>query len=413
MQKKIYDEVLHNLNGLIEQGLYNKKIYLFGYCNITIELVDLLESKKLYVTAILDNSDVKQGGCYKGVKVIYPNELERMETKGSVVLITSRFYAEMLQQLQELGYKGEVKKLINYNTYSEYSLSINTINRMKEREQHGEDLLKNINKKYCNYFKVFCPFNALGDIYVMSSYWESYEKKRQVKNVVFCVPSKILADVIHMFFDYPVEVYEQKELDSIIQAVLYKNDKESFIAHHDRPYVVKLSDVLYIKKITFEQMYCCGVYGLPNNTIPAKPRFNNIIYKNINKIPKGESVIFAPYAKSVPLIDINIWNQAVEYYVSMGYKCYTNVVGNEIPLNNTEAISPTLLEMKSVVERAGIFIGIRSGLCDVIREANAKKIALYPDYNYCDTKWKAIEIYWINQFEHNILAKENIEWKKL
>ena len=89
------------------------------------------------------------------------------------------------------------------------------------------------------------------------------------------------------------------------------------------------------------------------------------------------------------------------------------MIGDEKPLDRTEAISPSLLEMKSVVERAGIFIGIRSGLCDILREAKAKKIALYPDYNYCDTKWKSIDIYYIDQFDHNLLATEVIEWEKL
>ena len=69
--------------------------------------------------------------------------------------------------------------------------------------------------------------------------------------------------------------------------------------------------------------------------------------------------------------------------------------------------------MCSVVERAGTFIGIRSGLCDILREAKAEKIALYPDYNYCDTKWKAIDMYHIDQFDHNLLATEEIEWARL
>ena len=68
-------------------------------------------------------------------------------------------------------------------------------------------------------------------------------------------------------------------------------------------------------------------------------------------------------------------------------------------------------EMKSVVERAGTFIGIRSGICDVIRTADCRKIALYPDYNYCDTQWKAIDIYAIDSFE-NIVVKDDFVWKR-
>ena len=176
---------------------------------------------------------------------------------------------------------------------------------------------------------------------------------------------------------------------------------------------MNLSKALYIKKISLEQIYCCGVYGLPKDTVPVKPNAKRLIYKDIDSIPENKSVIISPYAKSVMALDSRVWEEAVRYYTVKGYKCYTNVVGDEKPLEGTEAISPSLLEIRSVVERAGTFIGIRSGLCDVIREARAKKIALYPDYNYCDTKWKAIEIYWINQFEYNLLATEEIKWENL
>ena len=415
MEKKLYDEMVENVNRInAEKALYEKKIFLFGHCNATLELIDLLESKGLKTTGILDNSDVKQGLEYKGAVVVYPRQIIELAGENpndeSIVLITSRFYAAMLKQLRELGYEGPVRKVIDYNTYAEYSLSDDTISRMKAREEHGEELLKVLSKKYDKHFRVFCPFNALGDIYFMISYWEAYARSRNIDKAVFCVPGRVLADVIHMFGDYSVEVYDQKELDAMIQAVIYTQDKDSFIAHQDRPYVVNLNKALYIKKIPLEQIYCCGVYGLPTDTKPAKPIDNKCVYKEIDSIPKGKAVIFSPYAKSVIAIDSKIWSDAVEYYSKNGYKCYTNVVGDEKPLEGTAPISPSLPEMTSAVERAGTFIGIRSGLCDILREAKAKKIALYPDYNYCDTKWKAIEMYYIDQFDYNLLAVEEIKW---
>ena len=418
MEKILYDEMVENVNKINdEMQLSSKKIFLFGHCNATLELIDILESKGIITTAILDNSESKQGLKYKRSVVIYPSQIGEFAgdnpAKDSIVLITSRFYASMLQQLRELGYEGSVRKVIDYNTYAEYSLSEDTISRMRAREEHGEELLKELSEKYNQHFKVFCPFNALGDIYFMISYWPAFAKKKDVDSVVFCVLNHSLADVIHMFGDYPVEIYEQKELDAMIQAVIYTQAENSFIAHQDRPYVVNLTKALYIKRIPLEQIYCCGVYGLPVGTIPAKPNMRGCVYKDIESIPKGKSVIFSPYAKSVTAIDSKVWKDAVAYYSESGYKCYTNVIGDEVPLERTEPISPSLLEIRSAVERAGTFIGIRSGLCDILREAQAKKIALYPDYNYCDTKWKSIEMYNIEQFEYNLLATEEIEWENL
>lgn len=418
MEKRQYDEMVESLDGLMtEMDLIKKKIFLFGHCGASLELIDLLETKGLKTKGILDNSEAKQNEVYKDARVYYPAAINDVAgdnpKENSIVLITSRFYASMLSQLRRIGYEGEVRKLIDYNTYADYSLSEETINRMTIREQAGERLTRELEKKYPNHFKVFFPFNALGDIYFTMSYWYAFAEKRGIEKVVFCASSRVLADVVHMFGDYPVEIYEQKILDSMIQAAIYTQDKNSFIAHQDRPYVINLQLALYVKKIPLEQIYCCGVYGLPKDTKPMLPCTNSEEYKDIDSIPEGKSVIFSPYAKSVTALDPKVWEDAVNYYSGIGYKCYTNVVGDEKSLVGTESISPSLLELKSVIERAGTFIGIRSGLCDVIREAKAKKIVLYPDYNYCDTKWKAIEMYWIDQFDHNLLATEEIKWETL
>ena len=110
-------------------------------------------------------------------------------------------------------------------------------------------------------------------------------------------------------------------------------------------------------------------------------------------------------------LKMEIWNYIVNYYKDKGYSCYTNVVGEEQPLPGTQPVSPAISEIRSVVERAGTFIGIRSGLCDILREAWCRKIALYPDYQYCDTKWKAIDMYSIEGWE-NIVVGEEFEWKE-
>ena len=206
MEKNLYDEMVHNVDEIdAEMDLASMKVFLFGHCNATLELIDLLESKGIKSTAILDNSKEKQGLEYKGAVVVWPDQIlemtwastgvKRSKTgtvggvkhnrevadangKKSIVLITSRFYAAMLAQLRELGYEGQVRKVIDYNTYAEYSLLEDTIARMKVRERYGNELLNALSRKYEGRFKVFCPFNALGDIYFMMSYWLAFAGKR-------------------------------------------------------------------------------------------------------------------------------------------------------------------------------------------------------------------------------------------
>lgn len=408
----IYEEELkRNLRKCVENGeLKDRKVYLFGHCSTTLALADLLFENGIKPVAIMDNNDIKHGILYKGIPVQKPDLILKEDSEKAVVLIVTRFYEAMNVQLRKLGFTGTVRKLVDYNTYAEYSLSEEVFLRKQERLHHGEQILASLRNKYPEHFLVFCPFQALGDIYVCMSYLPDFLKRRGVDRCTICVGGKGCSAVVSLFGDYPVEIFEQKKLDAVVQACLYENRKDTFIAHQDRPYVVDLNRALYLKKIPFEKIYCCGVFNLPIETEPIYP-VNWEEFPEKNRVKKEKSVILSPYAKSVTALSGNIWKKIIESYKEKNYQIFTNVVGDEKPLEGTESIRPKLSEIKSLVEHAGTFIGIRSGLCDVIRTADCRKIALYPDYQYCDTKWRSIDMYFIDGFE-NIAVKEGVKWEK-
>ncbi len=135
-------------------------------------------------------------------------------------------------------------------------------------------------------------------------------------------------------------------------------------------------------------------------------------YSFEQSIKSGKAAIIAPYAKSVAALPRDLWEGLIADLKSNGYIVFTNIIGDEKPLEGTEGISPKISEMKSAVEQVGLFIGIRSGMCDVIKTAECRKIALYPDYFYCDTKWKSIDMYAIDGFE-NIVVKDGDTWEQI
>lgn len=411
VEKQRYKEMVQNLDLLVsEKKIQGKKIYLFGHCNATEELVEVLNSRGFGVTAILDNNAAKHGKKYNGIEIQPPQVILKERSSQVLICIVARAYAAMEEQLNRLGYQGIVQKLVDYNSYAEYSLSIETITRKKNRVERGISLLQQMTQKYPRTCKILCPFSALGDIYFMISYLPHFMRIRGIRSCVIGVIGKACAEVVGLFGVYDVEVFTQKDMDEMIQAALYEEDSNIFIPHQDRPYVVNLSKALYVKCIPLEQMYCCGVYGLSAKTKPYHP-VRQREYRELQRIKRGKSVILSPYAKSVTALKMEIWNYIVNYYKDKGYSCYTNVVGEEQPLPGTQPVSPAISEIRSVVERAGTFIGIRSGLCDILREAWCRKIALYPDYQYCDTKWKAIDMYSIEGWE-NIVVGEEFEWKE-
>ena len=411
MDRLHYEEMVESLDELTqEHAIEGKEIYLFGHCNATEELADLLLSRGFLIAAILDNNAAKHGKQYREIVIQPPQAILEKRAEETIVCIVARAYAAMTSQLKRLGYAGPVRKLVDYNSYAEYSLSEDTLARRRQRIERGIRSLERLKEMYPGRFCLLCPFSALGDIYFTMSYLPYFLKKRGVSDCLIGVIGKSCGEVVRLFGDYEVEVFSQKDMDEMIQAALYTKDTNVFIPHQDRPYVVNLSRALYVKRIPLEQLYCCGVYGLPVSTKPVKPtRLKQ--YGGLGEIEKGKAVILSPYAKSVTALKPDIWEQIVRECCQKGLQCYTNVAGEEKALPGTIPVSPAICEIQSVVEYAGLFIGIRSGLCDVIREADCRKIALYPDYNYCDTKWKAVEMYGLPGWK-NIVVGEGFQRKQ-
>lgn len=406
MDKLHFEEMTDNLNRLEQSGaLQNCKLYLFGHCNATEVLAKLLQERGYEVCGILDNNVSKQGMVYCGIPVIDPKSIKAVEGVATLVCIAARAYAAMVKQLRQLGYSGRIEKLVDYNSYAEYSLSEKTILRKKQRLERGIQKLLEVRNCYSGCFRVYCPFSALGDVYYTMAYLPYFLEKRNVSEYIVFVVGRACADVVGLFGVKRVEVLTQQEMDEQVQAVLFTRDKEAYISHQDRPYVVDLYKVLYVKKISLEGMYKYGVFALEEDCIPVRP-VNLEHAPEIEQIPKGRAVILSPYAKSVTNIPVEYWGKIIQNYSSKGYVLYTNVTEQEEALPGTQRLEVSLAQIQSVVERAGTFIGLRSGLCDVIRDAKCRKIALYPDCCYSDTQWKMEEIYHLEGWENIVITSQ-------
>lgn len=411
--KKEYEAVKGSLDG-------SMKIYVFGHCEATEKLIDLLVNDGCHVCGIMDNNNQKYGLDYRNVPIISPNQFIKETGKNdsqSTVLIAARAYESMVRQLRRLGYDGSIHKMVNYNSFADYSLSDRTVQRMSEREKRGETKLMKLHRKYKGDLLILCPFSALGDITFVMSYLPFFLFNKGIAdkhNTIYpmtgyrvCVIGKACGEVVKMYNRTGAEIISQNDMDEIIQAAVYTRDKNVFIAHQDRPYFVNLHRALYVKCIPLEQIYREGVFGLSNKCKPWQPYY----FVPASAEIKVHSVILSPYAKSVQELPGHIWRDIIENFRSEGYTLYTNAVGDEATLPGTIRLSVPIGELPATAEKAGTFIGIRSGLCDVLRYTKCRKIALYPDYFYSDTRWKAIEMYHIPEFEEYIVD-EDFQWQK-
>lgn len=406
MDNEHYIEMIDNLNKIIENNAFSGdgRVWLFGMCNATEVLAEELKSRNIPVYGILDNNSAKCGSDYNGIPIMSPVCVcdDVVSFEKSIVLIAARAAVSMETQLRSLGFNGTIVKLVEYDSFSEYSLSDDTFLRFSNRLQRGRELLEKCRSDYPGYFKVYCPFAALGDVFYALSYLPMYLKKRGITKYVVSVVGRACGCVSELFHVQNVRILDRKTMDEEVQAILYERDGDSFIAHTDKPYVIDLTKAMKVKPITFEQMYKCGVYGLDNDVEPVHP-YGCDSDEGLNEIVPGRSVILSPYAKSVGNIPDRYWREVIDSFSLEGYRIFTNVGPGEKPIDGTIALNLPITQIQAAVERAGVFVGLRSGLCDILKYADCDKTALFPDRYFGSTPLKMSYVFQLEGWNNKVV----------
>ncbi len=363
----------------------NKMVFIFGHCHASEEMIDFLATLSVRPLAILDNNKTKHGNTYKGIPVTPAAYILEFPSAGSIVLIANRFCEQMRDNLRKLGYKGEVAKILDYNSFAEYSLSDETVKRKMERMLRGMDTLKKIRNDYPNRHLVICPHDALGDVYWAMSFLPAYG------DIIAVVNGEKCRQVAEIFGRISVSLSNSK-MEEFTQAVIFSREQNCTIAHHDKIYTDNAIKYLNEHTISFIDYYKHIVFGLDKSAEPVQPNCNQP-FKNTLGIPRGKTLIISPHAKSIVQMPDEYWRGIISEYKSKGFTVCTNVTEGEEPLENTAPIYFPLNQAVRAVEYAGHFIGIRNGLCDVINSAVCNKTVVFPDCIYSTTKMKVSEFF--------------------
>ncbi len=403
MKLRHKEEMKQTIGNLLANNKFAcKNVLTFGHCNATEEMIDYLLSMGVTVNAILDNNKSKQGNDYKDIKIVPPQYIKQFNYENTIVLIATRFFEPMAAQLKELGYLGEIVKVVDYNSFAEYSVSDDTIKRKTERMIRGTETLKAIREQFPHHHLVICPNNALGDVYVACSYLPAYCDKKEIENIAIVVVDDGCRQIAEMFDIANVVTLDDTKMDEFVQAIIFNHEDNCIIAHHDRPYTDNI--IKYIDKyfLSFTDCYKYAVFGLGKEIVPVKPSKIEQFDNKPNLI-EGKSVIIAPYAKSVVQPSRSFWDKIVKDYQQIGFQVYTYVFGSEEPLVNTIPITIPLNQLIGAVEFAGHFVGLRSGLCDIVSTANCQKTVIMPDCFYSTTSIKIADFFALPGWEQIIV----------
>lgn len=100
------DLLYDKLNYLIdEEILSGKKVVMFGTSNIAGIIIHYLTKNGVNMYGIIDNDKTRHGQVVYGLSVYGPEELLEAYDKDVIVLVASTYQAEMIAQLEAMGYK--------------------------------------------------------------------------------------------------------------------------------------------------------------------------------------------------------------------------------------------------------------------------------------------------------------------
>ena len=137
-----------------------------------------------------------------------------------------------------------------------------------------------------------------------------------------------------------------------------------------------------LEQVTALNMTKRIIYGLPEETLPQKPHIRLVNNDDFLEHMDGRRIILSPYAQTVPELPLTFWEQLVDCLKDKGYLVYTNVADNQIAIRGTAPLKCSLEEIIVYANAADYFIGIRSGIFDLIVSCRCKIVVFYPEYEH-------------------------------
>ncbi|MBP8969550.1 MAG: hypothetical protein KBG42_09755 [Lachnospiraceae bacterium] len=239
--------------------------------------------------------------------------------------------------------------------------------------------------------KIFlCPYAGTGDVYMASMYLQNYVSDKGIKSYVLAVIGQGNIKVAKLFNISKIVSVSQIEADSLIRLTMFLGDScnDIEVLHHDAPQVHFgiLENFRNINGFHFTDLFVNAVFGHSPDVCSQKPSFsydNDEIESLFDKykLKKGKTVVLSPYANTLSLLPKWIWEDLTDDLIDKGYSVVTNCgCPGEIPVRGTIPVFFDYSISVPFIEKCGYFVGIRSGLCDVISSARARKIIVYQPY---------------------------------
>ncbi len=373
-----------------ERVFDGKSIVLIGSWIKHEQVKDMLEVNGLNVSFIADNNPQKQGIMKAGV---ITRSVESIENNDSLRILVYGYHSgEICTQLQKNGFKREQDYFILASSLQQEKIAGHVLNDRTWKEY--KECAERGYYSYCKMREIYGDISmwlmhqpSLGDLYMFSIFLPYVYGKNNISEcdcllIVSRNSTKKLAEIIG-YKNIELIPLEEASKDWLFMMRLM-GDKVNVRNAVFHGLSNSFLSIVPYSSLTFRDGIEKFVLGLNGNTKPLYPIFPSREkhikkqFKELNLI-EDRTVVISPYAGHfVPAITDEQWKMMAIRLKQMGYSVCTNCGSpDEKPIEGTVSAYIDLRDCIAFMERAGYFIGVRSGLCDLICMSECKKHIIY------------------------------------
>ena len=383
----------------VKEAMCSRRILLFGCTLFSETISDALCMVGCEPYAFIDNNAAKVGQKCMGLNIYAPSDILQGTIDNYFIIICSKYHNEMKRQLMLAGIKeDQILDIPVSESLGEVSDSIESFNISVSSVKKGFELYQSINKD--EYTVFLCPYPGTGDVYLACAHLRAYVQEIECGKYKLLVTKENCRKVAELFGELQVEVINEEDANLLLKAweflgselmnikpLLYWGWRTKRFLHADKH-----------NQITFYDNFCYDAFGFKNRVAidnPSSSGDKTALRNYIEKygIKEGKTVIVAPYAGSfISQIKQDEWEEVTERLKQIGYTVFTNCSDNEKEIEGTKRIFFPYKIAIPLLEYSGMFIGVRTGLCEILSSAKCNQVIVYEsgfaasDYEYFSIK---------------------------
>lgn len=369
------------LDRLILEHKLNKrnKVVLFGANKSSVMIMEMLS--EYHISAIVDNDVRKHGQDIQGVMVYSPKDFLGQYDENIRIIIASEYYSQMCEQLQEMGYTEGKEVFVVWRGPGFYDISEGALVSKIQVAEKGKQVYESLKNKHSFEYLFICPYAGTGDIYIIGLYLDEYIRKHNISKYCITVVGKACSKVAKLF-SKECEVISVEESDCLVSYVRMLGMQHVKVLNdaYQQNMVKRLRGY---KGLDFNRLFQTSVFGMEQRVekIKIKQQAADEYFSKYN-LKKGNTILLSPYANTIVKLPDAFWESLAEMLMQKGYTVCTNSSGEHEPaIAGTQGVFVPYNQIIDFVDKAGGFVGMRSGLCDIISSTTAGMVILYPSGN--------------------------------